>query len=217
MSANSSDLLTHFPTFHLPPPAPFSLYLLPWWPSQSAATMVCCLRTPEWLIIVSMVAFGLLELAFHHDQDWAPLCLPAHTGQQHWSLSVYWDCLSPPSSSQAVSPSPSSLLHISLPGLWDLLLPRAFPLRWVAISSLQRLLHDVSHSALYRQEGHVQRTEPRTLNPRGGFESQSQHVGGGYVRSSSFRFLLKSGCYRLLLTKLFWAIFAVIGQSPGTQ
>ena len=110
--------------------------LLPWWPSQGAATMVCCLRTPQWLIIVSMVAFGLLELAFHHDQDSAPLCLPAHTGQQHWSLRVYRDCLSPPSSSQAVSPSPLSLLHISLPGLRDLLLPRAFPLRWVAISSL---------------------------------------------------------------------------------
>lgn len=91
--------------------------------------MVCCLRTLPWFTIVAMVAFGLLELAFRHDQDLAPLCLPAHTGRQHWSLSVYWDCLSPPSSSQAVSSSPLSLLHISLPGLPDLLLPRALPLR----------------------------------------------------------------------------------------
>ena len=164
--------------------------LLPWWPSQSAATIVCCLRTLQWLTIVSMVVFGLLERAFHHDQDFAPLCFPAHIGQQLWSLSVHWDCLSPPpSSSQAISSSPLSLLNISLPGLWDLPLPRACPLRCVAISSL------LSYSTSLRL----------------------CHILPCTSRSGMYHFLLKSGCYSLHLTKLFWAIHAVIGQSTGTQ
>lgn len=32
---------------------------------------------PKWLTIVYRVAFRLLELALHDDQDFAPVCFPA--------------------------------------------------------------------------------------------------------------------------------------------
>lgn len=129
----------------------------------SKAQLQLCLdlKNLQWFTIVYMVEFRLLELAFHYDQDFAPLCFLALCST---AALVCQYALRFPDYSSALGSSCFlySLIYVQYKPSWPSrpCLQWASPLGNVVISFLPLLpscsfSQALSHSALHQREQHV--------------------------------------------------------------